>query len=388
MVIKLEIPGNSAENKLGLIKRSPTEEILTEEKLVEYLNSGVKLNHYIGFEISGMVHLGTGLVGMQKVSDLQEAGVNTSLFLADYHTSINNKLGGDLENIRKIAVGYFKEALQQSIKCVGGDPEKTKVVLASEFYEKEGLDYLEDMLKVAKGMSLGRAKRSVTVLGRKSGDDISLAQLIYVPMQVADIYSQGINLAHAGMDQRKAHVVALDTSKNFSYTPVALHHHLLMGINITEEQRKAVIDARENKDREKFENSIVDIKMSKSKPYSAIFVHDSEEEIHAKVSKALCPPKETDVNPVIDMIKYIIAPTFLRKGKYMEIENAKTGSKREFGSMKELEEAYVKGEIHPLDLKNMVAESLISILEPARKHFSSGEGLRHLNDLKELMITR
>ena len=298
------------------------------------------------------------------------------------------QLGGDIDNIRRIALGYFKEGLQQSLKCVGGDPERTKVVLASDFYKADGLKYLEDVINVAKGMSLGRAKRSVTILGRKSGDDISLAQLLYVPMQVADIYGQNLNLPHAGMDQRKAHVVALDASKNFTYSPVALHHHLLMGINITNEQRNQVIEARVHKDRETLENSIIDIKMSKSKPASAIFVHDSEEEISAKIDKALCPAREVEVNPVIDITRYIIAPTFERANREIEISNAKSGQTKTFSNIKELEEAYIKGEIHPLDLKNMVKDSLISILEPARKHFASGPGLRHLNELKELMITR
>lgn len=383
-----EISDDGIKKAVGLLKRSPTEEILTEERLIENLKNGVRLSHYIGFEISGMVHLGTGLVSMQKVADLQAAGANTSIFLADYHSVINNKLGGDIANIRKIALGYFKEGLQYSLKCVGGNPEDTKVVLASDFYKGNGLEYLEDIIKVAKGMSLGRAKRSVTILGRKSGDDLSLAQLLYVPMQVADIYGQKLNLAHAGMDQRKAHVVALDTARNFSYTPIALHHHLLMGINVTEDQRNTVMEARNNNDKEKLEDSIIDIKMSKSKPSSAIFVHDSEEEIRSKISKALCPPGELEVNPIIDIIRYIIAPVLARRGSQLEITNAKTNSTKKFEGEKELEEAYVKGEIHPLDLKNMAAENLISILEPARKHFSSGPGLNHLNELKELMITR
>lgn len=379
---------SGAKRAADLIKASPTEEILTEERLFEYLEGGIKLNHYIGFEISGMVHIGTGLLSMDKVADLQKAGASTSLFLADYHSVINNKLGGDIDSIRNIALGYFKEGLQQSIKCAGGDPERTKIVLASDFYKEAGREYLEDVIKVAKSISMGRAKRSVTILGRKSGDDISLAQLLYVPMQVADIYGQNINLPHAGMDQRKAHVVALEASKSFAYAPVALHHHLLMGISMTEEQRRQMLEARMHNDKEKLENSIIDVKMSKSKPASAIFVHDSEDEISKKINKALCPAKEVEVNPIIDITRYIIAPILAKRGKDMEIDNAKTGATKTFSSMSELEEAYVKGEVHPLDLKNMVKDSLISILEPARKHFSSGAGLKHLNELKELMITR
>jgi len=45
------------EKKLELILRN-TEEVLTEKDLKALLQSGTKLRHYIGFEISGKVHLG------------------------------------------------------------------------------------------------------------------------------------------------------------------------------------------------------------------------------------------------------------------------------------------------------------------------------------------
>ena len=88
--------------QIELIKRAPTEELLTAETLQKNLENGQKLRHYIGFEISGFVHFGTGLLSMQKVADFQEAGAETNIFLADYHTWINKKLGGDLSSIRKI----------------------------------------------------------------------------------------------------------------------------------------------------------------------------------------------------------------------------------------------------------------------------------------------
>lgn len=71
-----------------------TEEIIGEEELIQLLNSGASLNHYIGFEISGLVHLGTGLMSGIAIRELQKLGVHTSVWLADWHTWINNKLGG------------------------------------------------------------------------------------------------------------------------------------------------------------------------------------------------------------------------------------------------------------------------------------------------------
>ena len=54
--------------KIALISRN-CQEILTEVDLKNLIESGTELKHYIGFEISGMVHLGTGLISMGKIAD-------------------------------------------------------------------------------------------------------------------------------------------------------------------------------------------------------------------------------------------------------------------------------------------------------------------------------
>ncbi|MBZ0258556.1 tyrosine--tRNA ligase, partial [bacterium] len=76
------------------------QETLTEDRLREYIQKDIPLKHYIGFEISGEIHLGTGIQCMAKVADFQRAGVECTLFLADWHSWINDKLGGDIELIR------------------------------------------------------------------------------------------------------------------------------------------------------------------------------------------------------------------------------------------------------------------------------------------------
>ena len=376
------------EKALELIKRSPTEEILTEDRLAEALQSGQRLRHYIGFEISGFVHLGTGPLSMSKVVDLQKAGIKTSVFLADYHTWINKKLGGDMDTIKRIANNYFKESLKVSIRSAGGDPEETEFILGSELYEKLGRGYFENVLKVASTMSLSRARRSTTVLGRKEGDDISLSQLIYVPMQAADIYSMGVNIAHAGMDQRKAHVVALDVSKEFGYEPVAVHHHLLTGIHMTEEQRQSIIAAKNEKNRELLDQQLIDVKMSKSKPESAVFIHDSEEAIRKKIMGAFCPMKEVNLNPIMDISNYIVWPYLIRKKEEFEIVNKKKNTSKNYKTQNDLQNAYQNGDIHPMDMKEAVAGYLIGMLEPARKYFLEGAGKKYLEDLEGIKITR
>ena len=88
-------------NPIDLITRN-LDEVLTREDLERLVASGTPLRHYIGFEISGKIHLGTGLVCMGKVKDFVDAGVDCTIFLADWHSWINDKLGGDRDTIRRI----------------------------------------------------------------------------------------------------------------------------------------------------------------------------------------------------------------------------------------------------------------------------------------------
>src|SRR5262245_37138842 len=78
------------------------EEVLTRDDLERLIASGTPLRHYIGFEISGKVHLGTGLACLAKVKDFVDARVDCAIFLADWHSWINDKLGGDRETIRRM----------------------------------------------------------------------------------------------------------------------------------------------------------------------------------------------------------------------------------------------------------------------------------------------
>ena len=357
----------SMEQRFELIKRN-TEEIITEEGLKDLLKTGEKLRHYIGFEISGKIHIGTGLMCMSKVKDFIDAGVECSIFLADWHTWINDKLGGDMDVIQKVAVGYFKEGLKASLKCLGGNPEKLKFVLGSNLYHNND-KYWQTVIDISKHTTLGRISRSITILGRKEGEGIDFAKMIYPPMQVADIFIQNLNIAHSGLDQRKAQVIARDVAlslkinpllnkKKEKIKPIAVHHHLILGLQkppiwpVPKEQLQELWGA---------------MKMSKSIPNSAVFITDSPDEIKKKLDKAFCPEKEIEFNPVLDWARYLI---FRDENSILEIKRPeKFGGNKTYKSYKDLEKDFAEGKIHPMDLKNAVAEKLIKILEPARKHF-------------------
>jgi len=371
--------------RFELINRAPTEEVLTPQDLRTILEAKVPIKHYIGFEISGLIHLGTGLMCGSKIADLQKAGVQCSIFLADWHSWINDKLGGDIKTIQKIAIGYFKEGMKISAKIMGADTKKLKFVLGTQLYHNND-KFWQTTIEVAKNMTLGRAMKSVTIMGRKEGDSHDLAKFIYTPMQVSDIFTQGLLIAHSGMDQRKAHVVAREVAlklktnplivKGKKVKPVTLQHHLILGL-----QKPPVWPVPKDKLQELWSS----MKMSKSIPDSAVFIHDSPADIKRKITKAFCPAQEIGFNPVLDWAKHIV---FRCQNKLVVKRPEKFGGNVIFNSFGELEQAFADGQLHPMDLKNAVAEALIDILEPARKHFAKPRQKKMLAEMKRLMITR
>ena len=128
------------------------------------------------------------------------------------------------------------------------------------------------------------------------------------------------------------------------------------------------------------------LKMSKSKPDTCIFIHDSPEEIKRKINQAFCLEGETEFNPVLDWVKYLI---FRNVNSKLEIKRPKKfGGDVTYTSCNELEKDFAEKKLHPMDLKNFVSEKLIQILEPARKHFEQPKVKKMLEELEQLIITR
>lgn len=355
------------ETKIQLIKKPPTEEILVEEELRHLLETNEHPQHYQGFEISGLLHLGNLIVSGFKINDFIKAGIKCQAYLADWHSFINDKFGGDWDKIMK-AAKYYEKAF--TFFCPG-----VKIVLGSDLYRSND-EYWKRVIKFSKRMTIARSLRCLTIMGRSESEKLDLSQYFYAPMQAVDINEIGAKIPHGGMDQRKAHVLAREVFPKMGWNkPVAVHHHLLMGI------AKPV----ELKSKDKLEEVIAS-KMSKSKPWTAIFIHDTHKEIKLKLQKAWCPRKQIQSNPVMEIVKYII----FHERETFEIERlAKFGSTVQFQSYRELKKAYIQGDVHPQDLKNAVAEELAMILEPVRRYFENNREAREcLSAVKNAEITR
>jgi tyrosyl-tRNA synthetase len=345
------------ERKIDLACRAPVAEVVTRDELKSLFETNDSPKHYIGFEISGKVHLGSGLLTSLLLKDFIAAGIKPTIFLADYHAWINGKLGGDLDKIQSVARGYFKSAFIS----LGLTEDKVNYVLASEAY---GPDYWKDVLHISKDTTMQRMLRCTTIMGRTQKEALDCASVLYPAMQAADIHMLGVDIAHAGMDQRKVHMLAREVAEKHKWKkPVALHHKLLMGLL---GPQKMGFEENEADD------TAISSKMSKSKPDSCIFIHDSEAEIARKVKSAYCPEKMAENNPVLEMCEVFI----MRNGAPLKITRpAKFGGDAEFATYSELVSAYTGGKLHPMDLKNATAAALARMLEPSRKYFDARKEL-------------
>ena len=304
-----------------------TVEIVTGDELKTLLLQPKK-TVYAGYEPSGEIHLGH-LVTINKLVDLQAAGFDVIVLLADLHAFLNRK--GTMEKVGELA--------EYNRRCFEGLGLKSvKYVLGSDLQLSRDYELL--VLQLSQQITLARATRSMDEVGRQM-DHPTVSQMVYPIMQMADIAMLGVDVAVGGIDQRKIHMLAREHLVNFGYgAPVCIHTPILNGL---------------------------DGKKMSSSQGNYISVADSEEEIRKKCQKAFCPP-EIPENPVLQIFQYHIFP---RLNAITIHRPEKFGGDRTFASYADLETAYGRGEIHPLDLKKACGDGLVEFLAPVREYIRS-----------------
>ncbi len=314
------------EDRLRLITRNAVE-VVTEEELKKLVEEKKKPRAYVGYEPSGEIHLGH-VMTVNKLIDLQNAGFEVVVLLADVHAYLNEK--GEFEEIERIA-----EYNRKAFIALGLDESKAKFILGSEY--QLGRDYVLDVLKMARITTLNRARRSMDEVSRRKEDPV-VSQMIYPLMQALDIAHLGVDLAVGGIDQRKIHMLARENLPKLGYkSPVCLHTPILLGL-----------DGQ---------------KMSSSKG-NYISIRDSEDEVVRKLRRAYCPARQVEDNPILEIMKYHI---FQRFEKVVVEREEKFGGDVEYSSFEELAKDFESGKLHPADLKVAAAKYLNKLLENPRK---------------------
>jgi len=299
-----------------------TVEIVTVEELKKILEKQDK-KAYIGFEPSGRIHLGHYLQ-IKKMIDLQNAGFEIVILLADLHAYLNQK--GSMEKIHQLA-----EENITVFKAMG--LSTAKYIYGSEFQLER--DYTLDVHRIALKTTLKRARRSMELIAREE-ENPKVAEVIYPLMQVNDIKHLKVDVAVGGMEQRKIHMLAREVLPSVGWkSPVCIHNPVLTGL-----------DGKG--------------KMSSSKN-NFIAVDDDPDTIRSKIKKAYCPIGVVEGNPILEMAKYFLEyPLTVERPE-------KFGGNIYVENYNMLEKLYREKDIHPMDLKNTVAEKIIEILTPIRE---------------------
>ena len=395
------------------------EEIITPKEIEgligTYQTSGKRPICYDGFEPSGRIHIAQGLMKAHYIRTMVECGFDVVIWIADIFAMLNNKHKGNMDRIRTCGE-YMIEVWTLYLKILNVDASHVKFLWASEEIAKDPTRYWQIVMHITTKFSITRFKKCTPILGRtqlekeknriiKNAEKLEeqgnykeacekykklssieenfsmpLSYLMYAAMQCADIYYLKADVCQLGVDQKKVNMLAREYAAIISREnppfikyrppPIIVSHHMLAGLQHSVGE----------------DGNVEAVKMSKSDPDSAIFMDDSVIDVNRKIKKSFCRPKDIDLNPMLEYIKYIILPL---KGEITVTKPEKYGGESftfiqsEQGYDK-LQTAFAEDIIHPADLKPVVKQAINELLEPVREHFKNNEKAKKiLNTIKK-----
>jgi len=308
------------------------------------------LRCYVGFEPSGKAHIGWKVLSLQ-LKRMLEADANVLIFLADWHAWVNDKFGGNMEDIQKTAV-YMEETFRALLDYPeeGDGPGQLRFYWASQLMDSG--DYWARVLRCSKGATLPMVRKTFTIMGRdEASSDHDLSKFYYPAMQAADIFELDIDVAIGGMDQRKAHMFMRDMASKWNWKKATcLHTPILSSLKASGVRMDSF-----------------DHKMSKSDPNGALLLHDSPEKVQKKMKKAYLDPEDPQ-SPVYELAEHVVFPEF---GHIQVTPNPKFGEPSTWNDLESFKAAVMDGTLHPFDAKMGVAAGVAAGLSSIAEHFEA-----------------
>ena len=305
---------------------------------------------YVGFEPSGKAHIGWKVLSLQ-LKRMLEADANVLIFLADWHAWVNDKFGGNMEDIQKTAV-YMEETFRALLDYPeeGDGPGQLRFYWASQLMDSG--NYWARVLRCSKGATLPMVRKTFTIMGRdEASSDHDLSKFYYPAMQAADIFELNIDVAIGGMDQRKAHMFMRDMASKWNWKKATcLHTPILSSLKASGVRMDSF-----------------DHKMSKSDPNGALLLHDTLEKVQKKMKKAYLNP-EDEQSPVYELAEHVVLPEF---GHIQVTPNPKFGEPSTWNDLASFKAAVMDGTLHPFDAKMGVAEGVAAGLSSIAEHFEA-----------------
>lgn len=327
---------------------------MTDEEVSTVADSPETKRAYVGYEPSGVLHLGHMLTA-NKLIDLQNAGMEVVVLLADVHAYLNDK--GTFDEIHETA-----EHMREQFVSYGLSEDSTEFVLGSDFQFDE--DYRLDLHTLKLETTLNRAQRAMAEI--KSGTTATVSHVVYPLMQALDIEYLDVDLAVGGLDQRKVHALHREVMSSIDcrvrpaiHTPILAD--LTTGIGKMSSSRNPVTGGE----------SIT------------ISFEDSAEAIEQKIEQVFFPPERAPAfedyydpaeyddphdidlhNPGLQSFEYHVFPRF--DGVTIERPD-EYGGTVEYESFEALAAAIESGELHPADAKDALSSYLDRLIAPGRE---------------------
>ncbi len=323
----------NANEKFELIKRN-TAEIITEKELKELLEKKKKPVIYWGTATTGKPHIGY-LFPALKIADFLKAGFHVKILLADLHAALDNVPW----NVVERRYDYYAKIIPLLIKSIGVEVKDLEIVKGSEMQLKP--EYMYDVLQMSSQVSVHDATKAASDVV-KMGDNPKLSGIIYPIMQAIDEQYLEVDCQLGGTDQRKIMVLARENLPKIGYNPrIEIMNPLIPGL--------------------------IGKKMSASDERSKIDLLDDAETIKKKLHDAECVAGDPD-NGVIAFLKYVIMTIkHDNKEKFVIKRDKKYGGDLIYSDYEQIEKDFVAKKLHPLDLKNAVADEIYNILKSIQK---------------------
>jgi tyrosyl-tRNA synthetase len=330
-------------DKFELIKRN-TQEIIQESELKSVMKKKNPIA-YLGYAPTGRMHVGH-MIPIYKIKDFVRAGFKFKFLLADLHSYLDDmKTPWSLLDAR---AEYYKQAVTGVLEAFGVDLRKIEFIKGSSYQFKES--YMMNVLRMTGDVTLNRSRRAASEVVRFK-EDPKLGGFLYPLMQIEDVYALNADVAYSGIDQRGIYMLGRDMADRFKRRKyVCVFTPLLPGLSGS--------------------------KMSASDESSKIDVLDNEVTVKKKVNKAYCEAGVVKDNGVLCFVENVIIPNLQDKKKKFVIKRSeKFGGNLGYSDYKSLEKDFANKKLHPMDLKNAVAEELNKLLIPVRKRFAKKKDL-------------
>ena len=319
------------DEKLDLIKRNTAETIGLDE-VKQKLSDGLTLHGYWGTAPTRSPSIGY-LIPMMKFRDLVNAGVDMRVLIADLHAFLDK--GSQWIDKTEQRVVYYIFLIKTILKTLGVADNSYEIVRGMDYQLDK--KYILDLLKLLTYVTVNQAKKAGSDVVKQNKEP-TLGSLIYPLMQAIDETVLSADIELGGLDQRKIFALSRDNIEKLGYSKCAyVMNEMLPSLGKP------------------------GTKMSSSDLNGKIEFLDDGKTIYDKLKKAYCVEKEVKDNPCMELSRLIVYPMKQTIGP--------------FDTYDKLEESWINGQIHGLQLKEWIATAIDKIIDPIRSEILANMAL-------------